>query len=1070
MTHLDHFKSGLVFGFDMGTGSIGWAVRKCDSFKDVGVLICPEDTGKLDTRRNLRRQRRTLRSKKYRRQWFARELASLLGLKLIRPDGRHELPLPESAWTRNDKGGWVPKPGYESLREPVALRVAAVEGKPLRPEELFTALSHLFRRRGYTRVPWAGGEARSQEDAEKEEGMIKEAVSAIDEALGNRHPCQLLAERKGAGGDSPTTKWGRQIYWPRERLENEFRSIAAAQASQFPQLLEKGDWLLYGDTREVKGHHVYFKQTEAKNPGVLGLKWPRFENRGPALDVLRPLDDQGRPLHVVRKNKEAFGKAQWELAVMNFRVIDRMTGTKMIPDIKAMTRLREMWESSRRKRKAKLPDSSEPSTRIEIKVSVLQKWEKEFAGRYKLIDGQQALSPQTGAGRARYSSPTLERIREQLEQGARFDPPQPVLRRPSETERRALDRYLAGIKHPLVRHRLVLFSRQLEKLVRRFGLPDLIVLEAVRSLALSEKNKRELQKRNQENREKRNSIRQELAGRNSSTSRNAILRYRLWEEAQSTCPFCGDKITQDELLNGQADIEHLVPRSVVDCNEFFNLTVGHLRCNREIKGNRTPFQAFAQTGRWPQLRDNAEKCFKGRKLEIFLSDQAEELIERKSDLQHTAYIARVIRHVALIQLGWTGEDGRDPTTINGNTPSSSFQVTNGQLTSRLRQSWGLNQILHPLPEGRRWDDLTDAEKEQMQQKNRGDLRHHALDAMVIACTLPWLAHRTVGATDPETAEHGWWRLDERSQRSLAINPVFPGDGQMRNVVADQIGKVIVRHHISRSPHKSAYATTIYGKKASNTYVAREVFTSLTPKNLGAIWPPDFSAYCQAAWTCYEDEAADIASETKKNKGCVPESYSSRLCFAHFQKWREQAKRNGNAEFSWPEAVKIPIRSVKLISVKDDTAVTRFAPGTPGYVKRTGFKEVRIHLAEDGKCFVPVFVPFWRDDSISPDTAIIPNSEPLAVIRRGMIVETKRPFSTGHPPGKYRVLVTGQNQLRLLPHHIANQEEAIVSFGLPKKGLQPYWPDFIKALGHELPHPPSAQSASSGASEAGSASH
>ncbi len=104
------------------------------------------------------------------------------------------------------------------------------------------------------------------------------------------------------------------------------------------------------------------------------------------------------------------------------------------------------------------------------------------------------------------------------------------------------------------------------------------------------------------------------------------------EGAQSTCPFCGDKITQEQLLNGEADIEHLVPRSVVDCNEFFNLTVGHLRCNREIKGDRTPFQAFAHTGLWPQLRDNAEKCFKGRKLEIFLSDKAEELRSRGMEL------------------------------------------------------------------------------------------------------------------------------------------------------------------------------------------------------------------------------------------------------------------------------------------------------------------------------------------------------------------------------------------------------------------------------------------------------
>ncbi len=1072
---LAHFVQRLVFGFDLGTGSIGWAVRRGDHFLDVGVLICPEETAKLDSRRNLRRQRRTLRSKKYRRQWFARELAARLGLRLVeRHDprrDRHELlPLPESAWVQNPRGGWVPGPGFDSLRDPVALRVAAAAGQPLRPEELFTALTHLFRRRGYlAEVPWGKGdfEGREAEARKKEEGEIRSRMSALRQEMeheGCKLPCQLLARRASRGLPQ------RREVWPRELVEGEFRAIVAAQAARYPLLGEKADWLLYGDTRKVKGHHVYFKRSGARNPGVLGLKWPRFDNRDPALDALRPLDGHGRPRHVVRKNKQAFQQAQWELAVMNFRVIDRNTGALVAPDPQAQARLREIWESSRRRKKSKTSATVEAPGRVKITLRLLQKWEKEFASRYKLVEGQQPLTPQTGAGRARYASSTLKMIREQLERGVRFDPPQPLLRRPDESPQRALERYLADIKHPLVRHRLVLFSRLLEKLVRQHGKPDLIVLEAVRSLALSEKNKRELQKRIKENRDERESIRQELAGRGASTSRNAILRYRLWKETQSTCPFCGDKISQEQLLNGEADIEHLVPRSVVDCNEFYNLTIGHVRCNRELKGDRTPFQAFGHTEKWPQLRDNAEKCFKGRKLEIFLSDKAEELIGQKADIQHTAYIARVVRHVALIQLGWTGEDGRDPTIVKGNRPSSSFQVTNGPLTSRLRQAWGLNQILHPLPEGKRWDDLTDAEREQLQQKNRGDLRHHALDAMVIACTLPWLAHRTVGATDPETGEHGWWKVDERTRRSLAFNPVFPREGAMREVCKAWMGRVVVQHHVSRSPHQVAYATTIYGKKAPDTYVAREVFTTLTPKNLKDIWPPKFSAYCQAAWARYEEEkAADLDAELKRTKGCIPGSFTSRLCFAHFQHWREATRRSGSTEFQWPETVKIPIRSVKLISVKDDTAVRPFSPGTPGYVKRTGFKEVRIHLSADGKSFVPVFVPFWKGDAVPPEKPILAGSKPVAIIRRGMLVETKKPSSAGWPAGKYRVLVTGQERIKLLPCHVANTEDAMVAFNMPKKALQLTWPDFIRCIGHELPHPPSAQSKPSGAGEAGPAS-
>jgi CRISPR-associated endonuclease Csn1 len=1016
------FFTGLVFGFDVGTGSIGYAVRKGAEFKDVGVLICDGEGSDLSKRRDLRRQRRTLRSKKYRRQWFANELVKL-GLS---------------------------KP-QKALDDPITLRLRALNGEILKPQELYAALTHLFKRRGYSKVPWANIEKAAKEttkpNKDDDEGEIKEAVKEIKAKLGDKHPCQFLAGEKTRVGNSPTDKWARKIYWPREVLQKEFEAIIEAQKKNFPQLVKKTDWLLYGDSQPKKKNgetfHVFFKTTEARNPGVMGLRWPRFDNRGPALDSLQPVDEQGRPLHVVRKGKNAFIKTQWELALMNFRVLDIETRQKRDPRIDFpifIENLRNEWNKKGKVTEARLKKLAEP-----------------FNEKFLLIENQKPLTPETGAGRARYSSPTLELIRKKIGEGRRVDPPQPILRRKGENAEQALNRYLADIKHPLVRHRLVLFRRLLAQLTSQYGQPNMIVLEAVRSLALGQKAKNELNKRNEQFRKERENAREQLSSNNESFSRKAIQRYRLWQEAKGRCPFCTQTIERTDLGHG-ADIEHLVPRSIVDCNEFYNLTVAHIKCNRELKGDRTPLTAFGETSQWEGIRANAENCFSGRKLEIFLSPTAEELIEQKSDLQHTAYIARVIRHISLIQLAWLNDEGRDPTPEKQNS-ALSFQVTNGQLTSRLRKAWGLNRILHPLPPGKRWDELTDEEQKQFTEKNRGDLRHHALDAMVITCTLPWLAHRTYGAKD-KFGHHGWWTQDEK-QRSKAANPIFPNEGQMHEVVKKEIEKVVVRHHVSRSNHQQAYATTLYAKKAENTYVAREVFTSLTPRNLGNIWPKEFAAYCEAAWMRYTEESADINAELKKTKGCVPENFTCKLCFSHFQQWREDVA----PAFYWPEKIKIPIRNVRLISVKDDGAVVPFSPGTHAYVKRTAFKEVQIFLAEDGKSFVPVFVPQWKRDKLVCEIPIMPNAKPVAIIRRGMVVETKKPFSTGQPAGKYRVLVTSQNQLRLLPHHVANKEEAILSFGLGKKGLQPYWPDFVRALGYELPHSPSVKPQPSGAAEA-----
>jgi hypothetical protein len=777
------FLDGLVYGFDVGTGSIGYAVRRGCDFLDVGVIICPEDTADLKTRRGLRRQRRTLRSKRHRRQWLARELEKL-GLN---------------------------KPAQHP-HDPVLLRVRAVKGDALTPEELHAAIAHLWKRRGYLdRVPWSSHEENAKSvERKKEEGVVKGKMSALREEMKREDcelPCQLLVRRAARRLSQ------RKEIWPRDLLKAEFSAIVAAQRERYPKLVEKADWLLHGDAREIqKGgqiHHVFYKSTEGRDPGVLSLRWPRFDNRGPALDSWQPMDANGRPLHVVRKNKDAFKTAQWELALMNFRVLDAQTRQKRDPRIDCpefVATLRKEWEKKGKVTQVRLKKLAEP-----------------FHTKFLLIEDQKPLTPDDGSGRARYSTQTLDLLRKEIGSGRRVDPPQPVLRRRGETWERALDRYLAGIKHPLVRHRLVLFRRLLNQLIVKHGQPNLIVVEAVRSLALSQKNKNELNKRNEEFRKERADARNKLKDAGQSVSATAILKYRLWQEARGRCPFCLEAISQAGLLNGEADIEHLVPRARLDCNEIYNLTVGHIQCNRNVKGDHTPYEAFCRSPKWEELKANATECFRGRKLEIFLTPNAEELIEQKADLVQTSYVAKVLRHVCLIRLGWLGDDGRDPTNVKA-TPSQRFQITNGQLTSRLRQSWGLNNVLYDKPA----EDNEEAWK-QFTEKNRGDLRHHALDAMVISSTLPWLAHLTHGAKD-EFGNFGWWRQDEKG-RSLASNPI----GLDYDVAKALIAKVVVRQHVSRSNHQQAYATTLYAKKASDTYVARGRVTDLKPKDFDDIY-------------------------------------------------------------------------------------------------------------------------------------------------------------------------------------------------------------------------------------------
>ncbi len=60
---IPEFTTGLVFGFDLGTASIGYAVRKGSEFLDVRAIICAEELGHLKDKRGHRQTRRTLRNK-----------------------------------------------------------------------------------------------------------------------------------------------------------------------------------------------------------------------------------------------------------------------------------------------------------------------------------------------------------------------------------------------------------------------------------------------------------------------------------------------------------------------------------------------------------------------------------------------------------------------------------------------------------------------------------------------------------------------------------------------------------------------------------------------------------------------------------------------------------------------------------------------------------------------------------------------------------------------------------------------------------------------------------------------
>lgn len=1004
------FREGLVLGLSFGPSWIGYAVRRGMDFLDLGVVAISGKVPNLEIRRLLRHQRRTLRSRRYRMRWFREELEKLTLT--------------------------CPQPG-SNLHDPIGLRLRAVRGEDVTPTELYVALVHLFRRRGYSEVPWRRKNHKTATAVhEQAEDDSHDRMQRLNRELANTgcsFPCQLLEQRRRSGQAQ------RNIIWPRHLIELEFRQIVRMQRHRFPLLADKQDWLLYGDTPEVNGHRVYSSTKDTRNPGVLGVRWPKFDNRHPGLDILTPFDEQGQARHVIRRDSIIFRKSLLHVALMNLKVLERGTNAVVTPDPESMARLGAIWASSRRGT-AQSRDAKRKVASVVVTKRMLNAWVTLYKHRYRLLNDQRPLTAQSGPGRAKISAPTLKLIRTNSPMDLAKLSQMPILQRRGETRFHAVNRIIKNIIDPAVRHRLLLVSREIERLVAKHGKPRFVVVEIARTFGLGRRAAEEFLKRAAFNQKQRYLALHELKASQQSSSSRATTRYLLWKEAGGTCPFCLQSIEQSD-LGTAADIEFIVPRVRIDCNDYYNLTVAHLRCSVELKQRRTPFEAFGHTPMWEHIQANAAQHFKGRKLRLLTSNCAEEVLERELERRHYTYVTKLIRRLIAVQLGWLNDEGREPSGQADNRSLYRCYDTCTQVTSRLRQAWGLNSLLHALPDGRRWNNLTGEEVAAHIQKSQADVRCHAINAMVIACTVPWLANRTRTSKDHD-GNHGWWTEDD-TRRSVVVNPVGLSEGLARQSIAS----IRIRHHVSRSPHRKSYGTTLYAKKADNTYVARSDVMTLSGKDLGSIWPRELAEYFQVAWTLYQQQMCD-SGDRRSRSSAIPEDFVSRLCFRHFQQWREHRRRGSASAFCWPHEVKIPLRRVKVISVNDDNAVTPVCKGGVAFVKRTCFREVRICPAIDGSFLVPVFVPYWRNDG--PVASKPHQGRVVRIIRRGMVVNLQRAVGGRWPPGQYRVTSTMQKCIQLAPAHIVNEEDSLKAFGYLGTGVTISWRSFFKAIGLRPP--------------------
>lgn len=246
---------------------------------------------------------------------------------------------------------------------------------------------------------------------------------------------------------------------------------------------------------------------------------------------------------------------------------------------------------------------------------------------------------------------------------------------------------------------------------------------------------------------------------NKLPSKSEIIRYKLWLEQKYQSPYTGEIIPLSKLFTPAYEIEHIIPQSRYFDDSLSNKVICEAEVNK-LKSNQLAYKFIEQyQGTKIQIGNktvtilNIEPYKKfvnehyaknnAKKTKLLLEDIPDKMIERQ--MNDTRYISK---YVAQILSNLVRENENDD-GIN----SKNIIPGNGKITDRLKQDWGLNDVWNTiiLPRFERMNRLTNStnfttknkeghiipqipfELSKGFQKKRIDHRHHALDALVVAC-------------------------------------------------------------------------------------------------------------------------------------------------------------------------------------------------------------------------------------------------------------------------------------------------------------------------------------------------
>lgn len=266
---------------------------------------------------------------------------------------------------------------------------------------------------------------------------------------------------------------------------------------------------------------------------------------------------------------------------------------------------------------------------------------------------------------------------------------------------------LADITSPVVRRAVAQTVKVLNAIIRERGCsPTFINLELAREMAQDFTERNQAKKSMDDNRARNERLMERIRteyGKEHPTGQD-LVKLKLWEEQHGECAYSQKHISIEHLFEPDyAEVDHIIPYSISFDDGYKNKILVLAEENRN-KGNRLPLQYLQGKRReafivWVEntIRSTPKKQ---RLLKEKLTSEDEKQFKERN-LQDTKTMARFL-------LNYIGDHLAFADFAAGR--KKHITAVNGAVTSYMRKRWGISKI-----------------------RENGDL-HHAVDALVIACT------------------------------------------------------------------------------------------------------------------------------------------------------------------------------------------------------------------------------------------------------------------------------------------------------------------------------------------------